>query len=158
MSRFIEDMILSCNSMEELEKMRIVVQKMREREDLIKNCKHPIAYHIDTTYGYEYYDNNICLKCGQEIEGGHKVIFPKEYISKNTKYKVAEIYEKMFNTLKENGLEENEIVNEILDFQKFIDEQGVFKDIDDKESKELEELIKNTYDTYKQIKKLIKKL
>ena len=64
----------------------------------------------------------------------------------------------MFNTLKENGLEENEIVNEILDFQKFIDEQGVFKDINNKDSKELEELIKNTYDTYKQIKKLIKKL
>lgn len=154
MSRYTEDMFLACKSIEELERIKQKVLRIREEEDIRRNCHHPIACYLDTVYGYECYKQYLCLRCGQVVEDAYKTIAPTSFIKSNI---VAFVLKTIYREKLSLGTEDREIVTNMVEFNKFLKERESLKDIDMLSDDEIKEIIFEEYQVYVEVSKILRK-
>lgn len=155
----IEDMIMKCESMEELERIKKLIIKLDDDKKKKRNCKHSIVYYLDDSI--EYQETNykfLCLECNEIVEGGKKKIFPKSYLDTINRKYVAQAFSGIYDMLSSNNMPQDEIDDRLTNFQKFLDCEHILDNINNKDKKEIEKLIIDSYDAYSQVKKLINNL
>lgn len=152
MSKYYEDLLMSCKSMEELERVKQTILSMRKYDEEIQSCKHKVGYFLYDIIGYESYDKYKCLYCGRELESPTIKIIPRDS-NRQANYRISNYFLQLFRQMKEKGINEEDIAKELTSFQKFLDEKEI--SIKSEMSKEeVKEILDKSYKTFKKVNKL----
>lgn len=152
MSKYYEDLLMSCKSMEELEKVKQIILSKRKYDEEVQNCKHKVGYFLYDVIDYESYNKYKCLNCGKVVESTSIKIIPKNS-NRKVSYKISNYYFKLFRQMKEKDINEEDIVKELISFQKFLEEKEI--SIKSEMSKEeVKEILDKSYKIFKKVNKL----
>ena len=155
----LEEMVLKCNDVEDLEYLKGYIITKNNYEQKIKRCTHPIVYYLD--YDIEYQETNykyLCLECNQVVEGtiGIKIV-PKSYIACRQRKVIAGSFVDIYNALSNDNKSIDEVSLELKNFQDFLDKKEILNNISSITcDEEINKLIIDSYRIYSHIKRLKK--
>lgn len=148
----LEEMILECNDIKDLERLKSYVKMTNTCE---KKCNHPIVYYLDYDIEYQYTQYEyFCLNCKKVVDGTANLkIMPKSYINNINRKKVA----KAFSIIYDKNKSTNNIGELLEEFQQFLDRENLLDNLDSQDFNYVNNYISQSFDTFGNIKSLVKK-